>query len=161
MSAAVWINHQLFLGRVLIGRITDQQLHRTDRGNFTGFCFLPGAPSVIGDFATEPAAKDAVMRSAQSRIKAMFGAGIETTDAAVQEGRGLRVLARTIYRAGVWTCDRPIDAPRMFEDLRKMLRIKAEDAPKPATPGEASATQAAPLPEGDWQPIEEPEALRA
>ncbi len=70
---ANWIGGQIFLGRISIG----------------------------SDFTSEAGARDRVVSSANSRIKAMFGGGMETTAQAVQEGRELRVIARAILRAGI------------------------------------------------------------
>lgn len=146
MSAAQWLGPRLFLGRTVIGKIEPDR----ERGKVAAFSFLPGAASVIGrDFASEADARDAVMRSAQSRCKAMFGAGIETTAGAVREGRALRTIARAIWRAGVWKCDRPVNAFAMFADLGKALGLKPEDAPRAATGGTAAdaGSSAEPPPE--------------
>lgn len=128
MNGPAWIGAHLFLGRCVIGRV--ERLLET--GTWLGLSYLPGAGIVIGrDFPSETVAKDRVFQSAQSRCKAMFGAGMQTTSDAVHEGRELRKVARAIWRAGVWHCDRPVDAQAMFEDLGRALSFKPEDAPIP------------------------------
>jgi len=124
---AIWAGPYLFLGRLTIGKVIrdDQQWH--------GFSYLPGAAQVLGPFQSEHEARETVEKSANSRIKAMFGAGIKTTTAAVEEGRELRVLARAIWRAGVWTCDRPVDSAAMFKDLGRALGMDPDLAPRPVS----------------------------
>ena len=58
----------------------------------------------------------------------MFGATMETALNAVNEGRNLRIIARAIWRAGVWRCDRPVNAHAMFEDLGRALGLKSDAA---------------------------------
>lgn len=144
MSGAVWIGKNLFLGRSIIGAVSLSK----EPGQWIGLSYLPGAATVIGrDFPDEAAAKDRVMKSAQSRCKAMFGAGLQTTLDAVHEGRELRTTARAIWRAGVWRCDRPIDAHAMFTDLGRALGFKDIDAPRPAsndTPSDSGSSAAPP-----------------
>lgn len=130
MSGAAWIGKSLFLGRSVIGAVSESK----EPGKWHGFSYLPGAPTLIGrEFDSEAAAKEMVMKSAQSRCKAMFGAGMETTARAVHEGRALRTTARAIWRAGVWRCDRPVNAHAMFADLGRVLGFKDAEAPRPAT----------------------------
>ncbi|WP_412074118.1 hypothetical protein [Tritonibacter mobilis] len=126
MSGAVWSGPRLFLGRTVIGKIEREK----DHGWFA-MSYLPGAPHVIGRNVESAAkAKELVMRSAQSRCKAMFGATMGTTLNAVNEGRKLRTIARAIWRAGVWQCDRAVNAHAMFEDLGRALGLEAEEAPR-------------------------------
>lgn len=127
MSGALWLGPRLFLGCTVIGKIEREK----DHGWFA-MSYLPGAPHVIGrNIESEAKAKELVMKSAQSRCKAMFGATMDTTLNAVNEGRNLRTVARAIWRAGVWQCDRPVNAHAMFEDLGRALGLKSEDAPRP------------------------------
>lgn len=127
MSGAVWLGPRLFLGCTVIGKIEREK----DCGWFA-LSYLPGAPHVVGrNIESEAKAKELVMKSAQSRCKAMFGATIETALNAANEGRALRTVARAIWRAGVWQCDRPVNAHAMFEDLGRALGFKSKDAPLP------------------------------
>jgi len=126
LSGAAWIGRQLFLGRTIIGAVQPSN----EAGAWLGMSYLPGAAILIGrDFPSEVAAQERVLQSAQSRCKAMFGAGIGTTESVVHDGRALRVIARAIWRAGVWRCDRPVNAHAMFADLGEALGFKPEDAP--------------------------------
>ena len=149
MSAAHWVGRNYFLGRVLIGSVGLPVADR--RGEWFAQCSLPGAPMSLGPFPYEAQAREAVEKSAASRIKAMFGAGPETTAAAVRDGRELRVVARALYLSGVWTCDRPVDARALFEDLRRALNLAPEHAPR------ANPDQAGPVSRSDHPPP--PEAL--
>ena len=150
MSAAYWIGNNLFLGKIIIGKVAEDWTPGPNGETCAGLSYLPGAGIVIGTFSDEAKAREMVMQSAQSRVKAMFGAGMETTVNAVHEGRSLRVTARAIWRAGVWRCDQPVNAHQMFEDLGKALNLKPEDAPKqnrrPGDVGEQGSS-AEPLPE--------------
>ncbi|NKX75012.1 hypothetical protein HGG73_12685 [Rhodobacteraceae bacterium R_SAG3] len=123
MSGAVWLGPRLFLGCTVIGKIEREK----DHGWFA-MSYLPGAPHVIGrNIESEVKAKELVMKSAQSRCKAMFGVTMETALNAVNEGRNLRIIARAIWRAGTWQCDRAVNAHDMFEDLGRALGLNAED----------------------------------
>ncbi len=127
MSGAVWIGNSLFMGRSVIGSVSPGE-----GDQWLGMSYLPGAATLIGrEFPSKAAAQDRVLRSAQSRCKAMFGAGLQTTADAVQEGRALRTTARAVWRAGVWRCDRPVNAHAMFADLGRALGFKDADAPLP------------------------------
>lgn len=131
MTRALWIGRHLFLGRVEIGRVSGEWQTPGPRGErWVGISLLPGARSILGPFADETTAREMVLKSANSRVKAMFGAGIETTATAAQEGRKLRTVARAIWRAGVWSCDRRIDAKRLFDDLAFAVGLDPKDAPK-------------------------------
>ncbi|WP_143186791.1 hypothetical protein [Pseudosulfitobacter pseudonitzschiae] len=101
------------------------------------------------------------MQSAQSRCKAMFGAGLQTTSDAVHEGRALRVVARAIWRAGVWRCDRPVNAHAMFSDLGRALGFKDQDAPKPCEGGDESGGSSAEPPLDDGEYLESIESAQA
>lgn len=166
MSAAHWAGSRLFLGKVLIGMVSGDWTPGPNGERWAGLSYLPGAGTVLGPFADEKTARDMVMKSAQSRVKAMFGAGIETTATAVNSGRKLRVVARAIWRAGVWYCDRPVDHEAMFSDLGRALGFSRDDAPLPKTrpkqaaapprlPRAGIATGAAPPPEPDdvFEPV--------
>ena len=144
MSGAVWIGRHLFLGRTVIGAVSKEK----DGQAWRGISYLPGAATLIGrDFPSEAAAQERVLQSAQSRCKAMFGAGIDTTERAVHEGRALRVTARAIWRAGVWRCDRPTNAHAMFADLGRALGFKSEDAPRIIEGGDqGTGSSAEPVP---------------
>lgn len=150
MSGPVWIGPRLFLGRTMVGRVEREKDH-----GWLALSYLPGGQNVIGRHMESDAdAKELVMKSAQSRCKAMFGAGMQTTTDAVHEGRKLRVVALAIWRAGVWRCDRPVNAHAMFEDLGRALNFKPEDAPRPnQNKDEGSATTAEAVPE-EFDPIE-------
>jgi hypothetical protein len=127
MSGPIWIGKTLFLGRTAVGRVEPEK----ERGLWLGASYLPGAAIIIGrNITSEAEAKDKVLKSANSRCKALFGAGMETTTSAVSEGRTLRVAARAIWRAGAWRCDRPVNAQAMFSDLGRALGFKPEDAPR-------------------------------
>ena len=129
----IWIGACLYQGRTAIGSVRPAN----EPGKWLGFSTLPGGVALIGrDFPNEKDARQRVEQSAASRVKAMFGAGINTTATAVSEGRRLRVVARAIYRAGVWKCDRPANASAMFEDLRRALGLPEDARPMPAQPGE-------------------------
>lgn len=148
MNGPFWISNQLFVGRIVIGRVCRSKV----AGMWLGFSYLPGAQYLIGrDFESETAAQEAVLKSAQSRCKAMFGAGLQTTSDAVNEGRKLRVTARAIWRAGVWRCDRPVNAKAMFADLAQALKLDPTEAPKPAeTPNPTGSTAEAPPDDGEF-----------
>ncbi|GAB5431239.1 MAG: hypothetical protein EpisKO_06090 [Epibacterium sp.] len=122
-----WLGPRLFLGKTVIGKV------ESEKGQgWLAMSYLPGAPHVIGrNIESEAKAKELVEKSAQSRCKAMFGATIETALNAVHEGRNLRTVARAIWRAGVWQCDRAVNAHAMFGDLGRCLGLKPEDAPRP------------------------------
>lgn len=131
MKHAVWAARYLFLGRIEIGRVSGEWKDPGPNGeNWIGFSLLPGAKQVLGPFADEKTAKEMVYKSANSRIKGLFGAGIDTTATAVREGRKLRVIARAIWRAGVWSCDRKVDAKVLFDDLGKAVGFAPDEAPK-------------------------------
>lgn len=129
MSEAHWINNTLYLGRTVIARVSNTWGCPVDETKWAALCYLPGARMVAGFRDTPEAARDLAMRSAQSRVKAMFGAGIDTTCGAVRDGRALRTIARTIWRAGNWTCDRPVKAEAMFLTLRRALGIPHDEIP--------------------------------
>lgn len=150
MSATYWHRHDLYLGRVIIAQISPNWTPGPNGEKWAGLIRLPGARAVIGPFINEATAREKIMEAAQSRIKAMFGAGIETTATAVREGRSLRTVSRAIYRAGVWRCDQPVNAHAMFEDLGRALGFKPEDAPLPnkdAMASEALGSSAEPVPD--------------
>lgn len=130
MSEAHWIGTRLFLGRIIIGGISNSWgSNPADKGKWAAFCYLPGAACFLGLSDTPEDARTLVLRSAQSRVKGMFGAGIDTTCGAVRDGRALRTIARTIWRAGNWTCDRPVKAEAMFLTLRRALGIPQGEIP--------------------------------
>jgi plasmid stability protein len=133
MSAAVWYGRELILGIITIGRVAPNWKPGENGETWAGISLLPGARQVLGPYSDEATAREMVMKSAQSRIKGMFGAGIDTTASAVSEGRELRTTARAVWRAGVWRCDRPINAHAMFADLGRALGFKPEDAPSAAS----------------------------
>jgi hypothetical protein len=150
MNAAHWINQNLYLGRALIGRVAPDWTPGPNGEHWAGFSHLPGAGLVLGPYADEETARAMVLKSSQSRCKAMFGAGMETTTTAVSEGKALRKVARALFRAGVWTCDRPVNAYALFQDLAQALGIAPEDAPTPnreRLPGEALGSSAEPMPD--------------
>lgn len=150
-TGPLWIGRRLFLGRTLIGKVEPANTP----GHWLGFSFLPGAPALIGrDFPSETEAQGHVMQSAQSRCKAMFGAGMQTTSEAVNEGRKLRVVARAIWKAGVWRCDRPVNAHTMFEDLGRALGFKPEDAPRPNQNKDELSTSTAEAAPEKFDPID-------
>ncbi|KJZ23254.1 hypothetical protein [Tritonibacter mobilis] len=127
MSGAVWLGPRLFLGCTVIGKIEREKEH-----GWFAMSYLPGAPHVIGrNIESEAKAKELVMKSAQSRCEAMFGATMDTVLNAVHEGRKLRTVARAIWRAGVWQCDRAVNARIMFEDLGRALGLEPVDGPQP------------------------------
>jgi plasmid stability protein len=136
-SAAQWIGLRLFLGRTQIGSIHPHKTPGPDAGKWAGISNLPGAKMLLGPFDNEATAREMVTKSAQNRVKAMFGAGIDPTHKAVNEGRKLRTTARAIWHAGVWTCDRQVNAHAMFADLGRELGLEPESAPKPNKNGTA------------------------
>lgn len=151
MSGAVWLGPRLFLGCTVIGKIEREK----DHGWFA-MSYLPGAPHVIGrNIESEVKAKELVMKSAQSRCKAMFGATMETALNAVNEGRKLRTVARAIWRAGVWQCDRPVNAHAMFEDLGRALGLEATEASRPNPNSREISGAIAEVVPDTFEPIEE------
>ncbi|MBQ4824402.1 hypothetical protein J4729_07540 [Leisingera sp. HS039] len=156
MTAARWCGPYYFIGRLKVGQISPNWTPGPNGETFAGLCSLPGAAQVLGPFGSEQRAREMVEKSAASRIKAMFGAGPETTAAAVSEGRNLRVTARAILMAGVWSCDKPVNVYAMFDDLRHALGMKREDVPAiPKPKARAAADEYAPLPPEDFEPFEE------
>lgn len=157
MTAALWIGRDYFIGRIKVGGISPEWTPGPNGETFAGLCSLPGAAQVLGPYGTEQQARAMVEKSTASRIKAMFGAGPDTTAAAVAEGRNLRVTARAILMAGVWSCNKPVNAYAMFDDLRHALGMKREDVP--ATPKPKSRKVAAdeytPPPPDEFEPFEE------
>lgn len=153
MTGALWIGRNLFLGRTMIGRVEKTK----DFGGWLAFSYLPGAASLIDrNVETEAAAKGLVERSAESRCRAMFDAPIQTTVDAVHEGRELRKVARAIWKAGVWRCDRKVKAHEMFADLGRALGFQPEEAPRPNTDASQGSSSAEPSPDtGEaFDPIE-------
>lgn len=130
MIAALWIGREFYIGRIKVAQISPDWTPGPRGETFAGLCSLPGAAQILGPYESEQKAKEMVEKSANSRIKAMFGAGINTTRAAVEEGRTLRVSARAILRAGIWSCSNPVNAYALFTDLRHALGMKREDAPE-------------------------------
>lgn len=145
MSGPIWISNQLYLGRVMIGSIQ----RPSGAHHWIGLSFLPGAANYLREeFPNEKAAMEAVEKSANSRCRAMLGVDLQATSDAVHQNRRLRAIARAIWRAGVWTCDRPVDAYALFSDLGKALSLKPEDAPRPLKEGgSGSGSSAEPTPE--------------
>jgi len=78
MSAAQWHNKTLYLGCTMIGRVAPNWTPGPNGEHWAGFSHLPGARLILGPFADETTAREMVMKSAQSRCKALFGAGMET-----------------------------------------------------------------------------------
>lgn len=150
MNNAQWIGKSLFLNRIKIAAISTEWGH--DNGRATALCHLPGGAVVLGHFSSTEEAKSIAMQSANSRIKAMFGASINTTAQAVSEGRGLRVIARRIWAAGKWSCDRPCDEAGLFHQLGKTLAIPEGAAP---TPMSISGGTTGPDAEPEFNPIED------
>jgi plasmid stability protein len=130
MIAAQWIGAEYYIGRIKVGQISLNWTPGPKGETIAGLCSLPGAAQILGPYANEATAKEMVEKSANSRVQAMFGAGINTTRAAVNEGRELRISARAILRAGIWTCEKPVNAYALFTDLRHALGMKHEDAPE-------------------------------
>lgn len=128
-SGAEWNGNQLFLGRVLIGRVEPRA--RENPKHVLALSYLPGAAHVIGWHLSEPEAQLMVERSANSRMMAMLGGSIEDVATSVASARELRKLGRAIYRAGIWTCDRPAYAQAMFSALGRALRLPPSEAPTP------------------------------
>lgn len=159
-----WIGRRLFCGRLVVAHIAPDE---GTKGVWRGFCHLPGGRALLGPFNDERAAAEATVRECNIRCKAMFGAGMKTTELAVHEGRSLRQLARVIMRVGVWTCDRPADVPRLWRDLAAAIGMSREDAPaplpgmEPAEIARSSAGQVVDRDPGeieapdDWQPSED------
>lgn len=128
MSGPEWLAGALYLGRVQIGAVRPYDGPKP--GKFVGLSFLPGARQVIGYYDDEPTARQLVEQSANSRVKAMFGAGMRTTSTAASEGRELRQIARALCRSGVWSCDRPVNGGKLFGDLARACGLARDDMPK-------------------------------
>ena len=132
MSGAYWSGDHQFLGRVIIGRI-EPRLDPSPSGSdpVAGVSYLPGNLTFIGRFTDPTTARKMVEKSADSRIKTMIGVDMKQADQTAGQSRALRKVGRAIFRAGVWTCDRPTFAFEMFRDLAWALELDHDSAPKP------------------------------
>lgn len=147
-AGANWSGKHLFLGRTVIGRIEPAAAKGTN--HIMALSYLPGAKQLIGFYADDKTAKTMVEKSADSRMRAMLDGSIKDLVDAFQFGRDLRKVGRAIYRAGIWTCDRPAYAHAMFVGLGKALEIPASEAPQPfadAKADEKGRSSAVPVPD--------------